>query len=95
MAINKRKVLEAARKYAQKGSQTKALKEFEKVLKLDPRDARLRLEMGDAHRRWGNIAKAVETYVKVAEQYMKEGFDARAVAVYKQIHNLDPEAYAT
>ncbi len=54
MAINKRKVLEAARKHAQKGAQAKALKEFDRLLKLDPRDARLRLEVGDAHRRWGN-----------------------------------------
>jgi tetratricopeptide (TPR) repeat protein len=95
LAINKRKVLEAARKYAQKGAQAKALKEFERLLKLDPRDARLRLEIGDTHRRWGNVEKAVDTYSKVADQYMKEGFDARAVAVYKQIHNLDPEAYET
>jgi len=95
LAINKRKVLEAARKYVQKGAQAKALKEFEKLLKLDPRDARLRLEVGDAFRRWGNKAKAIETYTKVATQYTKEGFDARAVAVYKQIHNLDPEAYET
>jgi pilus assembly protein FimV len=95
LAINKRKVLEAARKYAQRGAQAKALKEFEKLLKLDPRDARLRLEVGDAHRRWGNLEKAIETYSKVAEQYTREGFDARAVAVYKQIHNLDPEAYET
>jgi len=95
LAINKRKVLEAARKYAQRGAQAKALKEFEKLLKLDPRDARLRLEVGDAHRRWGNLEKAIETYSKVAEQYTREGFDARAVAVYKQIHNLNPEAYET
>jgi tetratricopeptide (TPR) repeat protein len=95
LAINKRKVLEAARKFAQKGAQAKALKEFEKLLKLDPRDARLRLEVGDAFRRWGNAERAIETYSKVAEQYTKEGFDARAVAVYKQIHNLDPEAYET
>jgi tetratricopeptide (TPR) repeat protein len=95
LAINKRKVLEAARKYAQRGAQAKALTEFGRLLKLDPRDARLRLEVGDAHRRWGNVEKAIETYSKVAEQYMKEGFDARAVAVYKQIHNLDPEAYET
>lgn len=95
MAINKRKVLEAARKHAQKGAQAKALKEFEKLLKLDPRDARLRLEIGDAHRRWGNIDKAIETYTRVADQYTKEGFDARAVAVFKQIHNLDSEAFET
>ncbi len=95
MAINKRKVLDAARKFVQKGAQAKALKEFQKLLKLDPRDARLRLEVGDAYRRWGDNAKAIDTYVKVATQYTKEGFDARAVAVYKQIHNLDAEAYET
>ena len=54
MAVNKRKVLEAARKHATKGAKDKALKEYDKLLKLDPRDAKLRLEVGDAHRRWGN-----------------------------------------
>jgi Tfp pilus assembly protein PilF len=82
LAINKRKILEAARKYVQKGAQAKALKEFQKLLKLDPRDARLRLEIGDAYRRWGDNDKAIETYSQVANQYTKEGFDARAVAVY-------------
>ena len=95
MAANKRKILEAARKYAQKGAKDKALKEYEKLLKLDPRDAKLRLEVGDAHRRWGQIEPAIAAYSKVALQYMNEGFDARAVAVYKQIQNLDPERYET
>ncbi len=94
MAANKRKILEAARKYAQKGSKDRALKEYEKLLKLDPRDAKLRLEIGDAYRRWGQLEDAVGTYTKVAEQYMAEGFDARAVAVFKQIHNLDPERWS-
>ncbi len=92
--MNKRKVLEAARKYAQKGQKDRALKEYEKLLKLDPRDAKLRLEIGDAHRRWGQVEEAVATYSKVAEQYTAEGFDARAVAVYKQIQNLDPERWS-
>ena len=95
MVANKRKILEAARKYAQKGAKDKALKEYEKLLKLDPRDAKLRLEVGDAHRRWGQIEPAIAAYSKVALQYMNEGFDARAVAVYKQIQNLDPERYET
>jgi pilus assembly protein FimV len=93
VAPNKRKILEAARKHAQKGSKDRALKEYEKLLKLDPRDAKLRLEIGDAHRRWGQVEEAVAAYSRVADQYMKEGFDARAVAVYKQIHSLDPERF--
>ncbi len=94
MAVNKRKVLEAARKYAQKGAKEKALKEYNTLLKLDPKDGRLRLEIGDAHRRWGQIEQAADQYNKVAEQYSRDGFDARAVAVYKQILNLDPKRYS-
>jgi tetratricopeptide (TPR) repeat protein len=95
LAINKRKILENARKLAQKGAQAKALKEYERLVKLDPRDAKLRLEIGDAYRRWGQVDEAIDTYAKVADQYTREGFDARAVAVYKQIVNLDPERTAS
>ena len=97
MAADKRKILELARKLAQKNAKDKALAEYQKLLKLDPKDAKLRLEVGDAHRRWGQVEEAVDTYKRVAEQYMAEGFDARAVAVFKQILNLDPDqldAYA-
>jgi tetratricopeptide (TPR) repeat protein len=93
LAPNKRKILETARKLAQKGAKEKALKEYQKLVKLDPKDAKLRLEIGDAHRRWGQVEEAIETYSKVAEQYTKEGFDARAVAVFKQILNLDPNRF--
>jgi len=94
LAANKRKILEAARKHAQKGAKDKALKEYDKLLKLDPRDSKLRLEIGDAYRRWGQLDEAIEAYSKVAEHFMNEGFDARAVAVFKQIQNLDPEGFS-
>ena len=93
MAPNKRKMLEAARKSAQKGAKERALKEYEQLLKLDPKDAKLRLEIGDLHRRWGQIDEAAAAYQRVAEQYTSEGFDARAVAVYKQIQGLDGERH--
>lgn len=94
LAVNKRKVLDAARKYAQKGAKQKALREYSMLLKLDPRDAKLRLEVGDAHRRWNENEEAIGHYHKVADQYQQDGFDARAVAVQKQILNLDPKRYA-
>jgi len=94
LALNKRKVLDAARKFAQKGAKAKALKEYQTLLQADPRDAKLLLEVGDAYRRWGQAAEAIAQYGKVAQQYRQDGFDARAVAVYKQILNLDPKYYA-
>jgi len=93
LAADKRKILELARKLAQKNAKDKALAEYQKLLKLDPKDAKLRLEVGDARRRWGQVEEAVETYQRVAEQYMAEGFDARAVAVFKQILNLVPDRF--
>ena len=94
MALNKRKVLDSARKFAQKGAKAKALKEYNLLLQADPRDAKLLLEVGDTYRRWGQSEDAIAQYIKVAQQYRQDGFDARAVAVYKQILNLDPKHYA-
>jgi tetratricopeptide (TPR) repeat protein len=94
VAADKRKILENARKYAQKGAKDKALKEYQKLVKLDPKDAKLRLEIGDSFRRWGQVEEAIDTYQKVADQYMREGFDARAVAVFKQLLTLDPNRHA-
>jgi tetratricopeptide (TPR) repeat protein len=94
LALNKRKVLDSARKFAQKGAKAKALKEYQLLLQADPRDAKLLLEVGDAYRRWGQTEDAIAQYAKVAQQYRQDGFDARAVAVYKQILNLDPKHYA-
>lgn len=94
MALNKRKVLDSARKLAQKGAKAKALKEYQLLLQADPRDAKLLLEVGDCYRRWGQVEDAIAQYAKVAQQYRQDGFDARAVAVYKQILNLDPKHYS-
>ena len=71
MAANKRKILDTARKYAQKGAKEKALAEYQKLVKLDPRDTKLRLEIGDTYRRWGHADQAIDTYGRGAEQYMK------------------------
>ena len=90
MAINKRKVLDAARRYVQKGARAKAFKEYGKLLASDPQDAKLLLEVGDTYRRWGEVEEAIAHYTKVAALHRGEGYDARAIAVLKQIIKLDP-----
>ena len=91
MAVNKRKILETAQKYLQKGALDRALKEYRTLLELDPRDSSARLKLGDIQLRLGDKAEAVAAYLKVAQQFMKEGFDAKAVALFKQIAKLAPE----
>lgn len=89
MSANKRKILENAQKYLQRGQLDKALKEFQAALQADPRDTGTRLKIGDLHLKQGNKDEAVGAYLKVADQFMKDGFDARAVALYKQILKID------
>jgi len=89
LAINKRKTLDAAQKLVRKGAYEKAYQSFNDYLKVEPRDAKVRLDLGQAYLKGGKTEKAIDTFLKVAEQWEKDGFDAKSVAVYKQILALD------
>ncbi|MBW2235255.1 MAG: tetratricopeptide repeat protein, partial [Deltaproteobacteria bacterium] len=91
MAANKRKIQANAQKFLQKGQLDRALKEYQSLVKLDPRDSNSRLKLGDIALRQGDKEAATDAYVKVAEQFMKDGFDAKAVAIYKQVGKIDAE----
>jgi pilus assembly protein FimV len=92
-AINKRKVLESAQKNLQKGAVDKALKDYQTLLDADPRDANVRLKVGDLKLRLGKADEAIAAYLKVADQFTRDGFDAKAVAIYKQVSKLDGKRY--
>jgi pilus assembly protein FimV len=93
LAINKRKILQSAQKHLQKGALDKALKDYQTLLAADPRDANVRLKIGDIHLKQGNAAGAVAAYMRVASRFMQDGFDAKAVALYKQITRIDPKRF--
>ncbi len=93
MAINKRKILESAQKHLQKGALDRALKDYQQLVDANPRDANSRLKIGDIQLRRGKREEAIAAYLKVAEQFMQEGFDAKAVAIYKQVAKIDPKRY--
>ena len=93
MAINKRKILQSAQKHMQKGALEKALKDYMALLKADPKDANLRLKVGDIHLKQGKTEDAVAAYRKVADQFMNDGFDAKAVAIFKQVTKIDPKRF--
>ncbi len=92
-AINKRKVLESAQKNLQKGAVDKALKDYQTLLDADPRDANVRLKVGDLKLRLGKTDEAIAAYLKVADQFTRDGFDAKAVAIYKQVSKLDGKRF--
>ena len=90
MAVNRNKVLEAARKYLARGQYDKAIAQYQKLVDDDPRDVRSLLKIGDMQTRKGDRSEAAKTYQRVADHYASRGFFLKAVAVYKQILKLDP-----
>lgn len=89
MSVDRTKVLEAAQKHLAKGAFDKAIAEFQKLVKADPKDVRTWLKIGDLQDKVGQKKEAIETYSRVAEQYAQQGFFLKAVAVFKQILKLD------
>jgi len=90
LAINRNKVLDAARKYQSRGQYDKAIAQYKKLVDADKRDVRSLLKIGDLYVRKGDRGTAIETYENVAGHYAQQGFFLKAIAVYKQILKLDP-----
>jgi tetratricopeptide (TPR) repeat protein len=90
VAFNKEKVMDAARKFVDKGQIDKAVKEYLRIVQEDPKDVRVWLKIGDLYAKKGAKQDATDTYMKVARFYHDQGFFLKAVAVYKQILKLDP-----
>lgn len=88
---DKAKLLTIAQKHLSKGSLDKAIKTFQQLVEVDPRDQRLILRLADIQARAGRKKEAIENYEKVAAGYMKQDFTPKAIAVYKTILRLDPE----
>ncbi len=93
LAVNKRKILESAQKHLQKGALDKALEDYQTLLKADGKDSNIRLKVGDLQLKLGRTQEAIEAYLRVAQQFTNEGFDAKAVALYKQITRLDEKRF--
>ncbi len=89
MAFNKAKALAAADKYIAKQNYNKALNELLKVAKVAPGDTNLLNKIGDLYSKTGNASSATSYFLKVADSYRKNGFNLKAIAVYKKILRVD------
>src|SRR5437879_12125941 len=90
--FNKAKVLASAEKYIQQGKLKTAISEYEKVVKEDPKDLTVLNTIGDLNSRIGNNDQAAHYFKKVSEAYAANGFTVRAIAMYKTLTKLTPNA---
>ena len=84
MAIDREKVLEAASKLVEKKRYDKAIVEYQKLVADDPKDVRTLLKIGDTYLKMEQHADAISTYERVGQYYSAQGFNTKALAVYKQ-----------
>ncbi len=89
--MDKTKIIEGAAKLVAKGAFDKAIREYQKVLDLDPRDVRTLQKMGELYQKKGDNPQAASFFTRVAEVYAQDGFFLKAVALYKQVLKLNPD----
>ncbi len=90
MAIKREKVIRAAERYVSKGKLEAAINEYRKVLAENPTDANTLNRVGDLYARIERYDEAVKLFSQIAEQYTRDGFLVKAIAIYKKIIKLDP-----
>ncbi len=90
MAEDIHSIRERAAQFARKGQLKRAVQEYEKLLKLQPADARTLHQFGELLARDGKKDRAIETFLQAAAAHRKAGFSDRAVAVLKQALSIDP-----
>lgn len=90
MAMNKAKVMESALKSLNQGRVAQAIQDYQTILRSDPNDQVVLMTVGDLFVRQGNMPQAVEYFERLAQLYLHNGFNSKAIAIYKKISKLAP-----
>ena len=90
MAFNKNKALESALKYLNQGKIAQAISEYQQILRHEPKDQATLMTVGDLYARASDMPHAVEYFERLAQVYLSDGFNSKAIAIYKKIAKLAP-----
>ncbi len=88
--MDKNKILDAAAKLVAKGAYDKAIREYSKVLDVDPKDVRVLHKLGELYEKKNDTVQAATFFTRVAESYANDGFSMKAIALFKKVLKLDP-----
>ncbi|MFQ5695088.1 MAG: tetratricopeptide repeat protein, partial [Terriglobia bacterium] len=90
MAFNKAKAIDQAQKLIAQGTLKDAVTQYQKILKLEPKEPNVLNTLGDLHVRLKKTDEAIAFYILLADSYAGDGFLVRAIAMYKKISKLVP-----
>ncbi|HXN26965.1 MAG TPA: tetratricopeptide repeat protein, partial [Candidatus Acidoferrales bacterium] len=60
----------------------------------DPKDQATLMTVGDLFARQGDMTQAIEYFERLAQVYLNDGFNSKAIAIYKKIAKLAPNELA-
>ena len=92
MAFDKAKVVRAAEKYLAQGKIPAAIKEYRLIVENDPLDFTALNMLGDLYARQNDKQQAMQCFLRIAEHYREEGFQSKAIAMYKKVDRLNPRS---
>src|SRR5271166_4357234 len=95
MAFHKAKALQDAEKSVSQGKIAQAIKQYQEILDNDPSDVSLFNTVGDLYIRDRNITEGLRQFHRLAEAYTRDGFNVKAIAIYRKICKVDPNSPAT
>ena len=94
MATNQDKLLQWAPENLKKKQVAKAIKDYAKIVEIDPADVRSRQKLAELYVRTNQNTDAYEQYESIAKYFSSNGFYLKAIAIYKQMQRLDPSQVA-
>jgi tetratricopeptide (TPR) repeat protein len=86
----KEKLLASAQKFIAKGQISRAIKDYQQLVDLDPKDIRHRQKLAELYSRAQMTPEALDAFEAVARHYSTNGYFLKAIAVYKQMQRIDP-----
>ena len=92
MAFNKLKALQEAEKLVSQGKVSSAIKQYLQIIERDPEEHNLYNTVGDLYVRDKNIPEALKCFRALADQYVKNGFTVKAIAILKKVAKLEPDS---
>ncbi len=92
MAFDKAKVVRAAEKFLAQGKIPAAIKEYRQIVEHDTGDFTALNMLGDLYVRQNDKQQAIQCFLRIAEHYREEGFQSKAIAMYKKIDRLNPRS---
>ena len=90
MAQDIRKLKDTAQALFLKGKYVKALEIYQDIVKLEPKEVKNWVKIGDLYKKLERKEQAIEIYAKAARAFAVGGFLMQAISVSKMILEIDP-----